>query len=366
MSNANYRNALPHGHVLRGYVIRSVIGQGGFGITYKADDTDFNQTVAIKEFLPAELAFRDEQNTVRPSTREQQETYDWGLERFLNEARMLENFRHPNVIKVHEVFTLNNTAYMVMEYAQGKDLLSLLFKGKFRDEASLKALTLPLLDGLEHVHRAGFIHRDIKPANIYIRKEGPVLLDFGSARQAVNTQRRTMTSLVTPGFAPYEQHDNDGSRQGPWTDVYAFGATLYYAITQRAPVDAIIRSHAYLNHEDDPYEPLVKIAGREFSLNFLRAVDTALRFREADRPQSAREWADMIRGKITVTTAASPAQEAASAGKRSGKPAPKSSTKPAASRPAAPTHGLPHALKVTLAALATLLLLAALLYAVFA
>ncbi len=285
--------------MLHGYQIESVIGHGGFGITYKAHDTDFNQTVAIKEYLPSDLAYRDEKDTVRPLTDEQKGLYDWGMERFLSEGRTLEEFRHPNVIKVHNVFQDNNTVYMVMEYAEGEDMQDLMRKGFFHDERSLLQICVPICDGLAHVHEAGFVHRDIKPANIFVRTDGsPVLLDFGSARQAVakTGPASTMTSLVTPGFAPFEQYNDDARSQGPWSDIYAFGATLYLALTGRPPVDALVRSHSFLNQTQDPYEPATKVGGRQFSTRFLRAIDHALCFREQDRPQNANDWSRMLQG----------------------------------------------------------------------
>lgn len=228
MNIKTYRNALQGNHQLLWYRIEKVIDQGSFGITYLATDTNLKRQVAIKEYLPVDLAMREIDSSVQPIAHDRQEMYCWGLERFIEEARALAKFKHPNVVRVHHVFEANNTAYMVMEYEQGESFSDLIYSGKIGDEKWLLNLLLALLDGLEHVHEAGFIHRDIKPANLQVRfDDSPVLLDFGSARMALGTQTRTLTTLVSPGYAPYEQYSTEWGRQGPWTDIYALGDDVY-------------------------------------------------------------------------------------------------------------------------------------------
>lgn len=140
------------------------------------------------------------------------------------EARTLARFDHPNIVKVSSVFEANNTAYMVMRYEQGMSLGAIFNKRKTLPERLLQHLVHPILDGLEEVHNGGFVHRDIKPDNIYLRQDGsPVLLDFGSARVTVGAETRAMTSLVSPGFAPFEQYVTGSDKQGPWSDIYSLG-----------------------------------------------------------------------------------------------------------------------------------------------
>ena len=214
MDPSQHHNALNRHDRLHWYEIESILGQGGFGITYLARDTNLDQKVAIKEYLPSEFSTRDKENTVQPISENHTEIFDWGKQRFLDEARTLAQFRHPNVVRVSSFFENNNTGYMVMEYEEGTDLGVMIKAGESFDEKRLLNIILPVLDGLALVHEQGFIHRDIKPANIFIRDDGsPVLIDFGSARQAIGGQTKTLTSLVTPGFAPFEQyHDAEGKQ----------------------------------------------------------------------------------------------------------------------------------------------------------
>ncbi len=317
MNPDHHHKALPKGDRLHWYRIDSILGQGGFGITYLAEDTNLEQRVAIKEYLPNELAVRVDETTVQPISEEYGKMYRWGLDRFLKEAKTLAKFKHPNIVRVQSFFEQNNTAYMVMEYEEGQSLAQVIKAGQLRGEQKLLALLDPILDGLALVHDAGFIHRDIKPDNVFLRQDGsPVLLDFGSARHAISGQTRTLTSLVTPGYAPFEQyHDADG-KQGPWTDIYALGATIYRAITGNTPVEAIKRGMARINHATDPYLPLADLKGNEYSEHFLDALDCALRFLEADRPQTVASWQRMLHGTEAVppqAEIASPTQHAQAA-----------------------------------------------------
>ena len=294
MSAIRHHNALPAGYVLHWYQVESVLGQGGFGITYLATDTNLDQQVAIKEFLPAELAVRVEDSVVRPVSDDRSETFGWGLNRFLTEARTLAQFRHPNIVRVYSVFEANSTAYMVMEYEHGASLEDAFKFARVSGEHDLLCLLYPLLDGLKLVHEAGFIHRDIKPANIFLRDNGvPVLLDFGSARQALGVETRTLTSLVTPGYAPFEQYNatRDNDKQGPWTDIYSLAATLYRGILGKGPVDAVARADALLNGESDPFVRARDAAPAGYSTRLLDAIDHALAFQPNDRPQSLAQWA---------------------------------------------------------------------------
>jgi len=294
-----HHQALPPGYKLHWYEVLGVLGQGGFGITYLGRDTNLDQKVAVKEFLPVELATRSADSQIHPLTDNHTDTFGWGLNRFLSEAKTLAKFRHPNIVRVLSVFEANNSAYMVMEYEEGQELTTALRSGRVQGEASLKSIIYPLLDGLKQVHAAGFIHRDIKPENIYLRANGsPVLLDFGSARHALGAETRTLTALVTPGFAPFEQYDQSREgeeKQGPWTDVYALGATLYKAVTGSGPPDAMARVNAVLEGKDI-LVPAASAAIGDFTPRFLRAIDAALIFRPTDRPQSIEAWQAMLDG----------------------------------------------------------------------
>ncbi|MBS4099207.1 MAG: SEL1-like repeat protein [Sulfuricella sp.] len=278
-------NALPVGYRLNEFEFDKVLGVGGFGITYLGKDTTLNLKVAIKEYLPNELAVRDADYNVLPKSADCEETYHWGLDRFLQEARLLARFNHPNIVRVLRFFEANSTAYMMMQYEDGESLEEKLKKlGTPPDEAYLQGILFPLLDGLKVMHGQGFLHRDIKPGNIYIRRSdgSPVLLDFGAARQQMRGQEQ-MTAIVTPGYAPFEQYFTDGC-QGPWSDIYAFGAVVYKIITGKAPPDAAARV------KKDAMVPAVQAGQGRYSEKFLRAIDWALQTDEKKRPQTIEDW----------------------------------------------------------------------------
>lgn len=292
-----YRDTLPAGYQLHWYELEKVIGRGAYGITYLAKDKNLDQLVAVKEYLPTEFASRVEDDTVHPMTGEHEEIYAWGLDRFLREARTLAKFKHSNIVRVLSVFEQNNTAYMVMEYEQGEDLAKLFKKTQSISEQKLLDIFLPVMNGLAEIHREGFIHRDIKPSNIYIRDDGsPVLLDFGSARQTKAENTRALTSLVTYGYAPFEQYNEGEDKQGPWTDIYALGASIYLAVSRKLPADALSRGSSLLNKGIDTYEPLSGFIKEGYSQNFLLAVDNAMQFRAQDRPQNIQSWTGMLTG----------------------------------------------------------------------
>jgi len=291
MATDELRNSLKTDHELHWYRIDRVLGQGGFGITYLAHDPNLDQLVAIKEYLPMELAVRDGDNSVYPASSANGDRYQWGLDRFISEARTLAKFKHPAIVRVLSVFEENNTAYMVMEYEEGESLQQVLDRRKTLGEEELIPILAPLLDGLELIHESGFIHRDIKPANIYIREDqSPVLLDFGSARQALGEQTKSLTSIVSPGYAPFEQYYSKSDRQGPWTDIYSLAATMYRAISGVMPMDAIDRSEAILKAERDIFVSAGEIGQGRYSPEFMLALDHALNFSEKKRPQTVPEW----------------------------------------------------------------------------
>jgi serine/threonine protein kinase len=286
-----HRNSLKPGHRLHWYSIEKILGQGGFGITYLAHDFNLNQEVAIKEYLPMELAVREQDFSVQPASDTHGELFKWGLDRFMTEAQTLARFKHPNIVRVLAVFQANRTGYMVMEYEEGDSLKDILTRRQTLEEDDLLKIVLPILGGLEKVHERGFIHRDIKPSNIFIREDGsPVLIDFGSARQALGAETRALTTLVSPGYAPFEQYYSKGEQQGPWTDIYGLGATLYRAVTDQPPQDAVDRSRAILEATCDTLGDVGEIGRGRYSARFLKAIHHALQFRPKDRPQTVTEW----------------------------------------------------------------------------
>lgn len=278
-----YRNALDLSSTLGEYRLESVLGIGGFGITYLARDTHLEKQVAIKEYLPGDLAVRALDGSVVPVSTDHQHDYQWGLERFIQEARTLARFSHPHIVRVNRYFESNGTGYMVMDYEEGESLIQLLKRQPQPPEAELRRILLPLLDGLAAVHAAKFLHRDIKPGNIFIRNNGsPVLLDFGAARANIGGSHG-MTAVLTPGFAPLEQYAVDG-RQGPWTDLYAMAGVLFRVVTGQNPPDAVSRLQ-----NDTVAQTLAGARGR-YSEPLLRAIEWGLKVQPELRPQSVGEW----------------------------------------------------------------------------
>lgn len=283
MSNAEY--CLPNGSMLLWYKIEDILGQGGFGITYLAHDTNLDHKVAIKEFFPFDIAERASDQTISHSS---PDVYEWGLSHFISEARTLAKCDHPNIVSVNTVFESNNTAYIVMEYIHGQSLKGAIKSHWHPGEAELKDLMFALMDGLSQVHERGFIHRDIKPDNILLRQNrNPVLVDFGSARQS-STE---MTSLVSRGYTPFEQYcDSGDNKQGPWTDIYSLGATTYTVITGKCPVDSVTRTGSLVKGAMDPLTPISQLGIKEYSATFLNAIDAALAVKPTDRPQTMEKW----------------------------------------------------------------------------
>ena len=286
-----HRQALPEGTRLQEFELRRFLGAGGFGIAYLGWNTELNILVAIKEYLPSVCAVRERSLSVVPKSADDEEMYEWGLARFLEEARVLARFKHRSIVQIYRFFRAHGTGYIAMEYVEGQTFSDWLAGREPLSEAELREILLPLLDGLEEVHRSGVMHRDIKPGNIIMRAEddSPVLLDFGAARQTVMAKSRSVTAILTPGYAPVEQYSEKG-RQGPWTDIYALGALCYRALTGKVPEES---SNRIL---EDSLEPLEEICQGQGSPEFLRAVDWALRVRQEERPQGLEEWRTALAG----------------------------------------------------------------------
>ena len=283
-------NALPTGYSLHRYQIEGVLGAGGFGITYRAMHEALENEVAIKEYFPAEWAYRDHQGiNVRPNTQGQipakqgePPCYEWGLQRFLDEAKILVQINHPGVVRVRDYFTANGSAYIVMEFEEGESLSTQLQRGGILPEPELRRLLDDVMPALEAVHGQGYLHRDLKPSNLYVRSvdNHVILIDFGAARQALGRRTRSVTSVVTPGYSPIEQYVTVGEDYGPWTDIYALGAVLYRCITGAPPVEAPGRVLK------DPVQPAIEVGAGLYSRGLLYVVDQALAVRPEDRFQS--------------------------------------------------------------------------------
>lgn len=287
--------ALEPGQSVLEYRIDKVLGGGGFGITYLAQDTNLQLPVAIKEFFPSSLVVRGAQHEVLGRNEDADGQFQWGLERFIDEARTLASFRHPHIVRVLRYFKANGTAYIVMEYESGQPLPKWLSQNRDLDQAALLRIVYPLLDGLDAVHKLEFLHRDIKPDNIYIRADGsPVLLDFGAARRV--TPDSDVTNIVSPGFAPFEQYHSRGN-QGPWTDLYSLGAVMYWITTGKKPMESASRVR------DDAMPKASKLGSRAvFGEQLLQAIDWALTPDETLRPRNVKAFRTVLQQSEHVVT----------------------------------------------------------------
>ena len=289
------RLGLPVNTVLDGsYRIARMVGSGGFGITYEAEDINLGTAVAIKEYYPFDFGDRDATMSVKPKSDRHKQTFDWGRSNFLQEARTLARFEHPSVVRVTRVFEANSTAYMVMRFEQGHSFEAWLNGlGRLPTQEELDSIVAPLLDALQMMHAENFLHRDIAPDNIIVRGDGsPVLLDFGAARRAVAEMSRTMTGIVKAGYSPHEQYSSDSRLQGPWSDLYALGGTLYRAVTGNAPEEATLRV------DEDHMPPASQVARKSgYRPGFLSAIDACLRVRHSERPRSVAQLRPLMLGR---------------------------------------------------------------------
>lgn len=294
--SAFHKSSLRSGYRLAEYTIESVLGHGGFGITYLARDMSLGAQVAIKEYLPHEIANRDNKTLVLPNpSRQAVRDFQLGLKNFVKEARALARFKHPNIVRVLRFLEANGTAYMVMEYEEGQSLADYLRRnGPRLDEQTLLRVFIPILNGLHAVHEAEMLHLDIKPENIYLRKNSnPMLIDFGSARQGTAHLQKV---ALTHGYAPMEQYPDKGT-PGPWTDVYAIGASMYRCVSGKKPDDSLERYQAVLKYQVDPLTPAVKAGKSDYRRHVLECIDWAIQVYARDRPQSTRELQDALMGK---------------------------------------------------------------------
>ena len=277
-------NMLPVGFYLGEFEITKVLGEGGFGIVYLAEDHSLGRRVALKEYMPSSLAQRIGRTQVSVKSERHRETFEAGLKSFVNEARLLAQFDHPSLVKVYRFWEANGTAYMVMPFYEGitlKDELKAM--GAPPDEAWLRELLEPLSEALAVIHAEQCYHRDIAPDNVILLKGSnlPLLLDFGAARRVIGDMTQALTVILKPGYAPVEQYaEVPGMKQGPWTDVYALAAVVYYAITGKTPPTSVGRLM------NDNYVPMTQAGAGRYSPAFLAAIDRALVVKPEQRTQS--------------------------------------------------------------------------------
>ncbi len=302
--------ALPMGHRLQEYEILRELGTGGFGITYQARDRSLDRLVVIKENLPSMFAYRDSQSLrVAPSSNspETGDVFRWSIQNFLQEARMLARFDHPNIVPVFRVFESHGTAYFVMPYLGDRSLEQEIVQRSSESrpfsEDELRDLLRPLLDGLSELHRQAVYHRDIKPANILMLDSGtPVLIDFGTARQQLG--EKTLTVFETAGYTPFEQMRRDGEI-GPWSDIYALAGSFYKLMAFETPPRSTDRVG------NDPVPALfARLRDRGvYSEDLISAIERGFAFDRADRPQAVSAWIATMR----FLTPAGPGSEATEA-----------------------------------------------------
>ena len=280
------------------YEIIGLLGRGGFGITYLVRDDALQKEFALKEFFPEDLVRRDG-NSIRFAAKTNSENdYKWGLAKFYNEARLLAQFSHPNIVSVRRVFEANGTAYMLLDFIKGSTLekwLQGLDSPPTQEELDL--ICAPLLNALELVHENRSWHLDVSPENIMIRSDGqPILLDFGASRYEIKQHSQLVSALVfKSGYSAPEQYTSNADRYGPWTDIYATGATLYRAIAGQRPTEATSRQLS------DDLKSASEVAAGKYRAGFLKAIDAALKLPPQARPQTITEWRQMLLGPQAST-----------------------------------------------------------------
>ncbi len=281
--------ALQPGSYIGDLQINAILGVGASGITYQVSDPAIGTLFALKEYLPAKHASRQEDGKVLPVDAQSEAVFNTGLKHFLNEARTVAALDHPNIVKVLRYFEANGTAYFLMPFYRGQPLHELLeSRGVFNREDA-KALMLPLMDALEYIHQEGVVHQDIKPANIYMTEQGdPVLLDFGVA--ATNREGSEQSPrLGSEGYCAPEQSVPD-SLIGPWTDIYGLAATLYRCVTGSIPTAAVLRQETVESGKPDPLTAFSELAPSGLYGGLTDVVELGLKIPWQDRPKDVGLW----------------------------------------------------------------------------
>jgi len=289
--------ALPEGSMLESgkFRVERQVGAGGFGITYLATDVFLNRNVVIKECYPEAFCVRFG-DQVRVSSPKFEAQYDKTVNMFMLEARSIAKLRHPNIVTVHHVFEENETAYMVLDMIHGRDLADMIDdEDDVLNPDHIREITVKVLDAIDLVHRNDLLHRDISPDNILLDKWGsPTLIDFGAAREDASKKSNDVSTMlvVKDGYSPHEFYVT-GGKQGPWSDLYALGATLYHLISGDSPPNSQDRVATMASGEADPFVPLT---GRfpQYDKEFLQAIDKAMSIAPKDRVQTAKEWLSLI------------------------------------------------------------------------
>jgi serine/threonine protein kinase len=292
--SARPRDSLPVGTVIDCYRITKLIGSGGFSLIYLAEDEDSHDEVAIKEYLPKRFGMRHDGLAVKVSNDDKHESFQRGRRLFYQEARVLATLHHPNIVHVRNCFLANNTAYLVMNYEPGKNLGRYIKKRQGGLSTNfLMTVFPPLLDALELIHSRQHLHLDIKPSNVHLRPGGnPLLLDFGAVFQ-LDDGGDKKAQVVTPGFSPIEQY-YASARVGPYTDVYAIGATMRACIEGKPPPSAVER------HADDLLVPAIELFGQRYPREILESIDWAMQVDADYRPRSAAALRDALLGRSEI------------------------------------------------------------------
>ena len=292
------QHPLPLQYRLESYEFTEVLGVGGFGVTYRAYDHSLLRDVAIKEYLPYDMAVRaHDGETVLPRSPAHLEDFEWGLQRFLDEGRTLAQFHEPAIVRVMRFVESNRTAYLVLGYEKGETLGERLKRSPKPSESELMRMAEAIFRGLGIVHAHHILHRDIKPDNIFVRENGTsMLIDFGSARKSVSGHTMQLTAITSPGFSPLEQYD-EAAPEGPWTDLYSFGVTLFVCMAGKLPHGALARLSTVRSGQRDPIETVLSRLSEEYSVTFVDGVRWMLQPLADHRPQSAAEAGErLLRG----------------------------------------------------------------------
>ena len=288
------RETLRPGTVLDCYRVIKLIGSGGFSLIYLAEDEDNHDEVAIKEYFPKRFGMRDKSGRVLVNNPDKTANYERGRRLFYQEAHILAQLDHPNIVRVRNCFLDNNTAYLVMDYEPGKNLGRYIKKRKGNLSTNfLMTVFPPLLEALEAIHATNNLHLDIKPSNIHLRPGGnPLLLDFGAVYHLDDVGDKK-AQVITPGFSPVEQYYTS-AKVGPCTDVYAVGAAMRACIEGKPPPSAVER------HAKDTLQPAARLFAKRYPAHLLEAVDWAMRIEASERPQSADELRRALLGELSA------------------------------------------------------------------